>query len=245
MIVVYFTPRTGSTYYAKSLAEKLGMTYGDEIFWSGPFSKNIDYDTNTGWVIPDQLQKVFDSYVGTVLNGFSQHKNSVVKINPAQLEYVAQISGFGMNLLIKKINKSADQIHFCVRENIPEQLKSTYALFSTVRGTILTDDVDLSNSHRASIMHDICHGNWTDSRHIKHDPTVLNSCTQLIHNNLTTMSSVYNYLPEHQRKLVVYEDWASSSNKYTRPMTFDNENFDVEFQLSDFFKKSRQKNDKY
>lgn len=216
MIVVYFGTRTGSTHYAKTLAKELDLQYGNEIFWTGPFAKNPKFS----------IGDLYDSYVQTFFDGFDKYKNSVVKINMSQIESISRYSNISPRLLIKKINLSADQIHFCVRKDIREQLRSTYALFYLVN----------YNKEMTPSDHDnFAHKNWEENRHIQHDNTLLENCKSIIHNNLQAMGKVYSSLPENKRKLAIYEDWADSNSRYKRPMTFEFDDFSVDFKLSDFF----------
>ena len=216
MIVVYFGARTGSTHYAKTLADKQGIKYGNEIFWTGPFAKNPKFS----------IKELYDGYVDTFFNGFDKYKDCVVKINMSQVESISRYANISTNLLIKKINAAADHVHFCVRKNIQEQLKSTYALFYLVD----------YNTEMSPLEHDnFAHKSWQDSRHIGYNSNLLKNCKSIIRHNLDLIAKVYNVLPADKKTLAVYEEWAEESSRYKRPMTFEFDNFEVDFKLLDFF----------
>ena len=209
MNVVYFSPRTGSTYTAKKIAQQENLNYAGEIFFSGLFP---------------EYNFVYKRYLNTLLTAMDQYKDCVVKISPTHINNLCRRHNISTRMFYKLLNPHADKNYFCVRDNIAEQIKSFYALLMLHR----TKDKNQS-------LEQFAHLSWEDSVHVPHDNKVLALAKNSVKGDLEGMSAFYNQLPQNKKELLIYEDWADPNDKYKRDMTFDTEDFGVDYKLSDFF----------
>lgn len=209
MNVVYFSPRTGSTYTAKKIAQQKNLNYAGEIFFSGIFP---------------QYESLYKTYLNTLLTSMDQYKDCVVKINPLHINKLCTRHNISREMFFRLLNPHADKNYFCVRDNIAEQIKSFYALLMLH-----------STKHKNQSFEQFAHSSWKDSVHVPHNNKVLALAKNLVKSDLEVLSAFYNKLPQNKKELLVYEDWADSNDKYKRDMTFDTEDFGVDYKLSDFF----------
>lgn len=221
MNVVYFSPRTGSTYAAKKIAQQENIEYAGEVMYSGPFVN----ESESSQILSVLNKQYFDS----LLSGLNQYKNSVIKITPSQITSLCNENNISLSLFTKLVKPHATKNYFCVRNNLPDQVKSFYALMMLYS----------SAGKNYDSFEEYAHASWGIGKgkrlRVLHNDEVLTLAKETIKNDLVMLSEIYNELPEHKKQLLVYEDWADPNDKYKRDMTFDTTNFDVDYRLSDFF----------
>lgn len=208
MKVVLFTPRSGSTYTAKKLAQEHDLSYAGEIFYSGPWDEE-----------PPDFDKLYSNYFDILLNGLDQYKDTVIKITPQQIRNICKHRGMPDTMFFRMLKPHTSTFYFCIRENLCKQWKSLYAMMM-----LIPTGID-------------AHTEWEGNKYIPQDKIILEQSKNIIKADLVTLSAQYSKLPEDRKQLLIYEDWANKSDKYSRGLDFEFDIFDSDddLKLSNYF----------
>lgn len=214
MKVVLFTPRSGSTYTAKKLAQEHNLSYAGEIFYSGPWHGE-----------PPDLDELYSNYHDILLNGLDQYKDAVIKITPQQIRNICRYKshrhrGIVDTMFFRMLKPHTSTFYFCIRENLCKQWKSLYAMMMLIPEGI--------NAH----------DEWEGSKYIPQDKIILEQSKNIIKADLVTMSNYYSKISDEKKQLLVYEDWQDKNDKYSRGLEFEFDVFDSDddLKLSNYFK---------
>lgn len=215
MEVVLFTPRSGSTYTAKKLAQDYNLRYAGEIFFSGPWDKEQTEYMYSG----NNLNKLYSSFMDILVNGLDEYKDAVIKICPQQIRNICNRCDISEIMFFRMLKQHTSIFYFCIREQLNEQWKSLYAMIM----------LSSESTH--------AHAEWEGNKYILQDKIILEQCKNIIKSDLIMMSAQYSKMSDEKKQLLIYEDWSDKSDKYSRGLDFEFDIFDSDddLKLSNYF----------
>ena len=214
MKVVLFTPRSGSTYTAKKLAQEHNLEYANEIFFSGPWPENRQ----------PNYEEMYNNYFDVLINGLDKYKDAVVKITPQQIRNICSRKNIKFTMFFKMLKPHTSKFYFCVRENLSDQLKSLYALMA------LSNDIPDNKT-----IEEFAHMSWEGTKFLPHNEQYLEQAKYIIQADLEMLSVMYNKTPDDKKQLLIYENWANINDKYTREIEFEKDVFNIDLKLNNYF----------